>query len=111
VITNLLENALRYAPPAQPVRVTIRNVDGSARVVVADGGPGIPPEDLERVFEKFRRGDARGRGVGLGLTICRAMVEAHGGRIWAQSPLVAGRGAAIHFELPFGQANANLEIA
>jgi two-component system sensor histidine kinase KdpD len=69
-------------------------------VVVADEGPGLPPGDEQRVFDKFHRGTQRGQpnGVGLGLSICRAIVEAHGGRIWAENRPQGG--ASFAFTLP-----------
>ncbi|HEV8636011.1 MAG TPA: ATP-binding protein [Chloroflexota bacterium] len=100
VVANLVQNARRYATPERPVRVAVRAEGGRVRVTVADDGPGIPPQHLERVFEPFRRLEAGGTGTGLGLAICRAIVEAHGGRIWAESPLHDGRGTAVHFTLP-----------
>jgi two-component system sensor histidine kinase KdpD len=69
-------------------------------VVVADRGPGLPAGEEERIFEKFVRGAGTGRGVGLGLAICRAIVAAHGGRIWAENR--TGGGAAFRFTLPLG---------
>jgi two-component system sensor histidine kinase KdpD len=81
VVSNLLENALRFTADGVPVEISARAVDGSVEVAVADHGPGIRPEDRERVFQEFYRGDAGGDqgGVGLGLAIARAIVEAHGG--------------------------------
>ena len=67
-------------------------------VEVADRGPGLPPDQIERVFEKFYRGSNREGGVGLGLAICEAIVRAHGGRIWAENR--AGGGASFRFLLP-----------
>ncbi|HEV2671716.1 MAG TPA: sensor histidine kinase KdpD [Gemmatimonadales bacterium] len=101
VFVNLLENAARYTPAGTPIQISAAVVERAVRVDVADHGPGIPPGEEERIFEKFRRGtqDAGG-GVGLGLTICRGIVTAHGGRIWAANR-VAG-GAIFHFTLPLG---------
>jgi two-component system sensor histidine kinase KdpD len=100
VVANLIQNARRHAGPERPVRVGVRTEDASVRVTVADDGPGIPRQHLERVFEPFRRLEGAGPGTGLGLAICRAIVEAHGGRVWAESPLEDGRGTAVHFTLP-----------
>jgi len=100
VLVNLLDNALKYAPADQPITISADRVKGFVRIHVADRGPGIPPADLERVFEKFYRVERSGavHGTGLGLSICRGIVEAHGGRIWAE----AGRtdGATLTFTLP-----------
>jgi signal transduction histidine kinase len=99
VLWNLLSNALKFTPPGGGIDVLGELVGDAARLSVEDTGPGIHAEDLPRVFEPFwsgRTGDQTG--AGLGLSICRAIVEAHGGRIWAEAR--AGGGAAIRFELP-----------
>lgn len=100
VLVNLLENAVRHAGPGAAIEVTARVEDAAMRVEVHDDGPGLPPGAEARVFEKFYRGGPRGAGFGLGLAICRAAVEAHGGRIWAEN--LAPRGAAFRFTLPLG---------
>jgi signal transduction histidine kinase len=102
VIRNLVENARRHAGPEGTITVSSTALDGRLRVDVDDDGPGIAPADRERVFDRFHRSDAgRARasgGAGLGLAISRSIVDAHGGRIWAEeSPL---GGARISFELP-----------
>jgi two-component system, OmpR family, sensor histidine kinase BaeS len=102
VLGNLLGNALRHTPPGGQVQVSAHGSTGRDQVdlVVADNGEGIPPDLLDRVFERFFRVDpARtrsggGAGSGLGLTISRAIVEAHGGRVWAEN---AGRGLGARF--------------
>ncbi len=88
VFSNLVDNALKYTPPGGLVAVSARRVDGWIEVEVSDSGPGIPPDELERVFERFYQTDkARSggnrRGVGLGLAIAREIVQAHGGEIRA----------------------------
>ena len=99
VLLNLIDNAVKYAPVDQPVELAAWREDGGVAVEVADRGPGLPPGDEERVFEKFYRGSQSDRGgVGLGLPICRGIVEAHGGRIWAENR--AGGGVAFRFFLP-----------
>lgn len=100
VIRNLLANALAYADG--PVRLRARREDSAmALVEVADSGPGIAEEDLPHVFERFYRAShgrhRSGNGAGLGLAICKAFVEAHGGRIWARN---GSQGAVIAFTLP-----------
>lgn len=96
VVTNLLENASRYAPPRSTVEVrAVRDGDFVA-VSVADHGPGIPAADLARVFDPFRSG--RDNGSGVGLAICRAVVEAHGGEIDVASD--PGAGARFTFTIP-----------
>jgi two-component system sensor histidine kinase KdpD len=100
VLVNLLENAAKYAPPKSPIEVRAFVADGRLAVDVADRGPGLPPNDLERVFEKFYRApDSTGRpGAGLGLAICRGIVELHGGQIRAENR--PGGGTVIRFTLP-----------
>jgi two-component system, OmpR family, sensor kinase len=102
VFRNLVRNATRHTGPGDRVTISATTSDGRIEFCVADVGPGIPPDQLERVFDRFYRTDeARDRdhgGSGLGLPIARAIVEAHGGRIWAES--APGHGAQIHFELP-----------
>ncbi|MBI3760956.1 MAG: HAMP domain-containing histidine kinase [Chloroflexi bacterium] len=103
VLANLLGNALRHTAPGGEVTVKAYRAKGDVCVEVRDTGEGIPPEDLERVFERFYRGDAarsRSRessGAGLGLAIAKGIVEAHGGRIWAQN--AEGGGARFVFVL------------
>ena len=97
VFSNLLDNAVRYTPPGTTLEISARLHGESLLLEVADRGPGVPPEDLERVFEKFYRA-APGTGAGLGLAICKAVVEAHGGRIWAENR--PDGGAAFRFTLP-----------
>ncbi len=104
VLTNLLENAVRYTPPESPIDVSAYIEGEQAIVSVADRGPGIPPDDLERVFDKFYR-VLNGQhpagypmGSGLGLAVSKGLVEAHGGRIWAE--LREGGGLIIFVTLP-----------
>lgn len=102
VLINLLENVVKYTPPGTPVEITARQEPEQIVIAVADRGPGLGPGEDERVFEKFYRGSAAaadGRsGAGLGLAICKAIVAAHGGRIWAENR--SGGGAQISFSLP-----------
>ncbi|HVX61607.1 MAG TPA: sensor histidine kinase KdpD [Pirellulales bacterium] len=103
-LINLLENAAKYSPPGTPIDVHARQEEGKIIVEVHDRGPGLPPGEEDRVFEKFFRGAAAatdGRaGAGLGLAICKAIVAAHGGRIWAENR--SGGGARFCFSLPVG---------
>lgn len=103
VVSNLLENALRFSPPGGEIHISAARWQGAVQVRVSDRGPGIEPEDRERVFEEFYRRDAgTGRGgTGLGLAIARAIVIAHGGRIWIEG--APGRGTAVIFELPVSE--------
>jgi two-component system sensor histidine kinase KdpD len=99
VLVNLLDNAAKYSPSNSSIELAAHPEEGAIVVEVADRGPGVDSEDLERVFEKFYRGKApNGRGVGLGLAICRGFVEAHGGRIWAMNR--PGGGTIFRFTLP-----------
>jgi signal transduction histidine kinase len=106
VLFNLLDNAVRFTPSGGRVTVSADRHDGSVDVHVADTGPGISPEHLPRLFERFYRIDpARAQkegGTGIGLAIARSVVEAHGGRIWAESEL--GKGSVFTFELPVAGA-------
>lgn len=98
ILTNLWSNALKYSAPGTPVAVTARQEDGWLVTAVSDRGPGIPPEHLGRLFERYFRGNAGREGVGLGLYITKRLVEAHGGRIWAESEV--GAGSTFSFTLP-----------
>ncbi|MGZ5412153.1 MAG: sensor histidine kinase [Solirubrobacterales bacterium] len=102
VLRNLVSNAVRHGGPEGTVRVAVEEAGDAVRFAVGDDGPGIPPEQLDRVFDRFYRTDpGRGRdsgGSGLGLTIAKAIVEAHGGTIHATSK--PGEGASFRFELP-----------
>jgi two-component system sensor histidine kinase KdpD len=102
VLMNLLDNAAKYAPAGTPIALRAWIDAGEALVQVADGGPGLATADLERVFEKFYRGahpmTTASRGAGLGLAICSAIIQAHGGRIWAENR--PGGGACFVFSLP-----------
>jgi len=103
VLSNLLDNAGKYAPAGSTVSVRARREDAEVVIEVIDEGPGVPPDDLERIFDKFyrvKRLDRQIAGTGLGLSICRGLVEAHGGRITARSPVSGGRGAAFTIRLP-----------
>jgi signal transduction histidine kinase len=102
VLFNLLDNAVRFTPQGGHVTISATRRDGSVDVAVRDTGPGIPREHLPRLFDRFYRVDtARSRddgGTGIGLAIARSVIDAHGGRIWAESEL--GRGSTFTFELP-----------
>jgi signal transduction histidine kinase len=101
-VVNVVDNAIKYAPPATAIDVTLSIVAQTAVLIVADQGPGIPPADLPHIFDRFYRVDlARSRqtaGVGLGLSIARWVVEAHDGQVTVESAL--GRGSAFRIVLP-----------
>ncbi|HEY6000117.1 MAG TPA: DUF4118 domain-containing protein [bacterium] len=103
VFVNLLDNALKYTPAGSPLAVGARFTSGAVEIEVADRGPGIPAGQEERVFEKFQRGaQERGGGTGLGLPICRGIVEAHGGTLVAANR--EGGGAVFRIVLPLREA-------
>jgi two-component system sensor histidine kinase KdpD len=100
VLINLVENAVRYTPPGTPIAIAARADGASLELSVADRGPGLEPGEEREIFEKFRRGSAgrETRGAGLGLAICRGIVEAHGGTIAAGNR--PGGGALFRVRLP-----------
>jgi signal transduction histidine kinase len=105
ILRNLLANAMRYTPPGGSVTVVASLADDAVELAVADTGDGIAPDDLPHIFERFWQADpARPRedraagGTGLGLSVAQSLVEAQGGRIWAESSL--GQGSTFRFTLP-----------
>jgi len=106
VLENLVENAVKYSPENSEVRVAITERGGQALIDVTDQGIGIPASDLPQIFERFHRAanvdDRRFAGMGLGLFICKGIVEQHGGRIWVESRM--GAGSTFHVVLPLGGA-------
>ena len=107
VLTNLLENVIRHTPQGSPVDLSVQVCDDTIMVSVADRGPGVPSTDAERIFDKFYRvltseKAARTTGSGLGLSVSRGLIEAHGGRIWAENR--PGGGAVFRFTLPLRKA-------
>ncbi len=106
VIVNLLTNACKYSGPGDPVVVRVFRMGNDAVISVTDQGVGIDAEDLPRLFEKYFRATTAGTtaGVGLGLYGSRLIVEAHGGRIWAQSTV--GTGSTFMVSIPTGEAAA-----
>jgi signal transduction histidine kinase len=103
VLNNLLSNAFKFSEPDKEVQISVRNIDDQeALFEVRDFGRGISPDKLEHIFDRFQLGDASDSralgGTGLGLTICRRIIDLHCGRIWATSTL--GQGTTVHFTLP-----------
>ena len=112
VLVNLLENAVRYADPGTAIDISARAEDDGVVIAVADRGPGLAEGEEVKVFDKLFRGAASAnsaeRGVGLGLAIARAIVEAHGGRIWAENR--NGGGAVFSFRLPLEGLPPDMEM-
>ncbi len=113
VIINILDNAVAYTPPGTPITISAQMIGERVVLQINDTGPGLPEENPQRVFEKFFRGEVRERqdrvsggsrrGAGLGLAICKGIVELHGGTIWAANrPVSQGGGALFRIELPVG---------
>ena len=108
ILVNLLTNAHEYSPEGASIRVSARALGAEVEIDVTDDGPGIPTEQLERIFDRFTRGDAgltqRVGGTGLGLAISKSLVELHGGSISAESTF--GHGSTFRFRLPIATAPA-----
>ena len=102
VLSNLLANAVKFTAEGGKISVTTTELDGEIQVAVADTGIGIPAEDLKRVFELYRQLGSSRDGLGLGLYISKAIVEMHGGRIWATSSF--GAGSTFFFTVPAATA-------
>lgn len=100
VLTNLLDNAAKYSQLRDPISISARKRGDQVEISVTDCGIGIPEGDLEHVFDKFYRVQRQDTiaGTGLGLSICKGIVEAHGGRIWAENN--PDRGVTVRFTLP-----------
>ena len=112
VSSNLIANALKYSPADKPVRVNLSVEDHRATVSIRDEGPGIPPSEHERIFDRFYQIENHltrpSGGVGLGLYICRRLVEGMGGRLWVDSK--PGQGSTFSFSLPLADVNALTNI-
>jgi two-component system sensor histidine kinase KdpD len=103
VLVHLIENAAKYSPSGAPIRITAEAKDQTLTINIADRGPGIDDFEQSLVFEKFYRGRnqrVQVHGTGMGLAICKAIVEAHGGRLGVTSQL--GHGSVFYFSLPVG---------
>jgi two-component system sensor histidine kinase KdpD len=106
VLLNLGDNSLKYSPFGATVRLTFEVLERDARFAVTDDGPGMSRRDRNRVFTKFVRGETAGKsiGAGIGLSISKGLVEAHGGKIWLESEI--GRGTTVFFTIPLTQPEA-----
>jgi two-component system sensor histidine kinase KdpD len=114
VFVNLLDNASRYSPAGTPIRLHAYRSDEGVTIDVEDRGRGVPPADLERIFDKFYRvehGDRQIAGTGLGLSICRGIVEEHRGRIIAISPGAEGIGTIFRVTFPIEPDRPTVERA
>ena len=111
VVTNLIENAMRYSPPGSEIAISAIRWERWVEVRVSDHGPGIPTEDREAVFQEFYRRDVDGRkaGTGLGLSIARAVIAAHDGSMWVET--TPGGGATIGFRLPLAAQGADVPLS
>ena len=98
VLANLVSNAIKFTPAAGRVSIRIRNEKSEIVFTVTDTGIGIPPADLQTIFERFRQISKDRRGLGLGLHISKSIIEAHGGRVWVESQ--PGSGSTFYFALP-----------
>jgi PAS domain S-box-containing protein len=111
VLTNLIENAMRFSPRGGTITIKGATSGNEVSVTVADEGIGIPLRDQERIFERFYRLEhssmQQAKGIGLGLHICKTIIEAHGGRIWVESEL--GEGSRFTFSLPIGEEQSRIE--
>jgi signal transduction histidine kinase len=107
-LANLVENAVKFTPSGGQVRLSVENVEEGVIITIRDTGIGIPHEALSRVFERFFRANQPGtdhiRGSGLGLSLVKAVVDAHGGRIWLESE--EGKGTTVYLALPVRQSAA-----
>jgi len=100
VLVNLIHNAIKFTPPGGEISIHVSQNENNVVFVVRDTGVGISSDALPRIFERFYKADRSrsGGGTGLGLSICRHLVEAHGGKIWAESE--PGKGSSFYFSLP-----------
>src|SRR5262249_52781982 len=108
VVANLLTNAIKFTPQEGTIRVSAHRQDHNVLVSVADTGPGIPPEYLQNIFDRYWQvPGTMYTGTGLGLSIARGIVEAHRGRIWAESQL--GKGSCFFFTLPVAELDTTTD--
>jgi K+-sensing histidine kinase KdpD len=108
VLVNLLENALKFSSPGDPIDVIVEGGGGRVAVRIRDRGPGVAERDRERIFDPFERGSSAGPGSGLGLAIARGFAEANGGRVWVEPQTDATSGSTFVLELPATEEGAAL---
>jgi K+-sensing histidine kinase KdpD len=109
VLVNLLENALKFSSPSDPIGVTVEGDSARVRVRVHDRGPGIAKADRDRIFDPFERGSNAGPGSGLGLAIARGFAEANGGRVWVETDNESTGGSTFVLELPAVEVGATVQ--
>jgi signal transduction histidine kinase len=97
VVSNIIGNAVKFTPEGGSITIRAERIDSEVMFSIADSGPGIAPNELPRIWNRFWKANAEGGGVGLGLAIAKGIVEAHGGRIWAESRI--GVGTTFYFTL------------
>jgi signal transduction histidine kinase len=109
ILSNLVHNASKFAPPGSDIEIELSPEDGAMQICVADAGPGVPPGERERIFDKFYIAvkDKALAGAGLGLFICRELVRLHGGRIWVEDR--PGGGSRFCFTLPLASEETAYE--
>jgi signal transduction histidine kinase len=111
IVVNLLDNAIKYGPAGQTLRVGVNRIDGVARLSVADEGPGVPPADRDRIWKAYRRLDrdvrAQVPGSGIGLSVVRDLVSLQGGRVWTDE--ADGGGARFMVEFPLVEEPAGAD--
>ena len=101
VISNIISNAIKFSPSGSEIKISLGLENHLARITVADQGDGIPQDQLEKIFERFYQADNnknKQAGMGLGLAICREIIELHGGKIWASNN--AEKGSSVCLEIP-----------
>ncbi|RYG41520.1 two-component system sensor histidine kinase KdbD, partial [bacterium] len=108
LFVNLFENAAKHTPPGTAIEISAKVGTEIVRILVADGGPGVPRGQETAIFERFAQGGSKGEGLGLGLAICRAIMRLHGGRIWVQNRPEGG--AEFHLEFPKPKAQPEVPV-
>jgi signal transduction histidine kinase len=115
IVTNLMDNAYKYSPENSVIRIHIHKKGSFAQIDISDQGIGIFPDEHDKIFERFYRGENHmvmsTAGTGLGLSIVRELVEMHNGRIWVKSTGVPGEGSTFSFTLPLYQSDKDETIS